>query len=195
MHLIEKIEESINLELNMSSLYTIFYDLFPEDHEFWWRLVLEEKNHAALFRSGLDSIEQTNRFPHDLLISNIDALKNKNKYILNLIMHYKSSPPSREEAFNIALILESTDALLHYENFMMRNSDILIDKIYQQLNKADKNHAARIYKYMKDADIDVDIGVEHVVEKNIGHIKTRIMSLEPSMGIDSILPNENTMHL
>ncbi|MEA3487197.1 MAG: hypothetical protein U9R20_06020 [Thermodesulfobacteriota bacterium] len=61
------IEESINLELNIADLYFLFHELFPEDADFWWRLVLEEKNHAALIRSGKKYFEPVNKFPRNLL--------------------------------------------------------------------------------------------------------------------------------
>ncbi len=45
------IREAIQLELNVAKLYLLFHDLFPEDGDFWWQLVIEEENHAALLKT------------------------------------------------------------------------------------------------------------------------------------------------
>ncbi len=147
------IEESINLELNIGNLYAVFYASFADDSQFWWRLVLEEKNHAALFRSGFENLEHLKKFPHDLLIKNIKILQEENKKLQDLVTQYKSLPPDREEAFNLALNLENTAAELHFQQFMDNDGDSLIDNIFRELNQADKDHAARILKYMKEHDI------------------------------------------
>ena len=44
----ELIDQSIQLELLVSKLYFIFYESYSEDAAFWWKLVEEEKNHAAI---------------------------------------------------------------------------------------------------------------------------------------------------
>jgi len=45
------IREAIQLEFNVADLYLFFHRLFPEDAGFWWSLVIEEKNHAALLKT------------------------------------------------------------------------------------------------------------------------------------------------
>ncbi len=149
------IEESMNLELNISDLYTVFHNSLLEDSEFWWRMILEEKNHAALFRSGLDSLEQINKFPHDILTTNLQILQKTNKQIIEHIEKYKLMPPDRDEAFNLALAYENSAAELHFQKFMDESSDNFIDKIFKELNKADKDHAHRLYKYMEDNNIEI----------------------------------------
>lgn len=144
------IEESLNLELNISSLYTVFYGSLANDSEFWWRLVLEEKNHAALFRSGIENLELLKKFPHDILVQNIKILQEENQKLQDLVAQYKLFPPDREEAFNIALNLENSTAELHFQQFMDNDGDCLIDKIFRELNQADKDHAIRIFKYMEE---------------------------------------------
>jgi len=44
------LDESIQLELNLAKLYTLFNDHFEEDEEFWWQLSMEERSHAALLQ-------------------------------------------------------------------------------------------------------------------------------------------------
>jgi ferritin len=152
---IAMIEESINLELNVSDLYLIFYELFPDDAAFWWKLVLEEKNHAAIFRSGKDVMAGLEMFPQNLLHNNLQEIKNTNNTLLSIIKNFKNISPSREEAFNTALEIESSAAELHFQDFMNDESNLEIVNIFKQLNKDDKNHAMRIRSYMIDHGIAV----------------------------------------
>ncbi len=144
------IEQSIKLELNIGDLYAVFYESLPDDSKFWWRLVLEEKNHAALFRSGIENLEQLKKFPHDILVENIKVLHDENQKLEDLINQYKLLPPDRDEAFNIALNLENTAAELHFQQFMNKDGDSIIDTIFRELNQADKDHAVRIQNYMEE---------------------------------------------
>ena len=60
--LLQLANEAMRLEYNVSKLYMIFRDSLPEDTEFWWKLVIEESNHAALIKSGLDYFMQKELF-------------------------------------------------------------------------------------------------------------------------------------
>ena len=62
--LIQLANEAMRLEYNVSKLYMIFRDAYPEDAEFWWKLVIEESNHAALIKSGLDYFMPEGYFPY-----------------------------------------------------------------------------------------------------------------------------------
>ena len=144
------IEESINLELNVSKIYTHFYKLFPDDAAFWWKLVVEEKNHAALIRSGKEYFEPLRKFPHDLLAPLLQILKDANSRLDSLIKKYEETPPSREEAFNIALKIEESAGELHFQKFMDKEANSATDNIFKELNKGDKDHAMRICRYMEE---------------------------------------------
>ena len=149
------IEESINLELNVSKIYTHFYKLFPDDAAFWWKLVVEEKNHAALIRSGKEYFEPLRKFPHDLLAPLLKILKDANSRLDSLIKKYAETPPSREEAFNIALKIEESAGELHSQKFMDKEANSTTDNIFKELNKDDKDHAMRIRCYMEEHSISV----------------------------------------
>ena len=149
------IEESINLELNVSKIYTHFYKLFPDDAAFWWKLVVEEKNHAALIRSGKEYFEPLRKFPHDLLAPLLKILKDANSRLDSLIKKYEEAPPSREEAFNIALKIEESAGELHFQKFMDKEANSTTDNIFKELNKGDKDHAMRISCYMEEHGISV----------------------------------------
>lgn len=149
------IEESINLELNISDIYSLFYKLFPDDAESWWMLVLEEKNHATLFRSGKESFEPVNKFPYNLLHHSLQNLKDTNSELRSVIKNFENSPPSREEAFNIALKIENSAGEPHFKKFMDRETNSTIDEIFKKLKNDDKDHAMRIRSYMEKHGITV----------------------------------------
>ncbi|MBT8762374.1 hypothetical protein KFV02_00305 [Desulfohalobiaceae bacterium Ax17] len=143
------IDESIQLEHNIAKLYTIFHATFPEDADFWWQLVLEEKNHAALIRAGKESFAPIGKFPVELLSSSLQKLRDANKKAVALARKCLDTPPSREEAFNIALEFEQSAGEIHFQRFMEKKTDVQLIKIFQKLNKDDKNHATRLRSYME----------------------------------------------
>ena len=144
------LKESIELELNVGEVYQLFCVKFPQDYDFWWKLSIEEMNHAALIESindvfltdsvpSLDSIEKLN----------ID-LHNMNLSIKAKIEQYKSISPTRLEAFKYGFELENSTGESHFEIFMTSVPKSPVLKIFQKLNGDDLNHAKRIEKYMKD---------------------------------------------
>ncbi len=143
------IDESIQLELNVAELYKIFDEAFPEDADFWSKLHMEEENHAALIRGVAETYDLSVGFPSDMLDPSLQNLKNVNSKIVSLIVEYRSNPPSRETAFNVALELEQSSGEIHFQIFMEKESNDRIVQIYQQLNKEDKDHDARLRSYME----------------------------------------------
>ena len=150
------IEESINLELNVSEVYSLFHGLFPDDAEFWWTLLLEEKNHAELIQSGKEHFEPVNKFPHNLLHNNLQELKDTNSMLLSLIENFKNTPPSRQKAFNTALDIENSVGELHFQKFMDEEASSTVDRIFKRLNEDDKEHAIRIRFYMEKHGIPIE---------------------------------------
>lgn len=143
------LDESIQLELNISDLYQLFYVKFPEDSEFWWQISLEEVNHAALIRSINDLFLPEKILPRDVVQNRISEMHDINHSIREHIALYKIDSPSRYEAFSYAIELENSSGEAHYELFMNENPESNVEKIFQKLNGEDKNHANRIYNYMK----------------------------------------------
>ena len=149
------IEESINIELNVGEVYSLFHQLFPDDVEFWWKLVEEEKNHATLIQRGQEHFEPIDMFPHNLLHRNLQDLKDTNSKLHSLIENIKNAPPSRSEAFNIALEIENSAGELHFQKFMSGDASSVIDEIFKRLNEEDKEHVTRIRYYMKTSGIPI----------------------------------------
>lgn len=147
--------EAIKLELNIADLYTIFHNALPEDSEFWWELVSEEKKHADLIKSGEDTLLLPQQFPMERLAASVQTLCESNIRLISLLKKYKERPPSREVAFNAALDIENSTGELHFQLAMERESTSSIITILQQLYKDYKDHTKRILAYMNDNGIEI----------------------------------------
>ena len=151
--LLQLANEAICLEYNVSKLYMIFRDSYPEDAEFWWKLVIEESNHAALIKSGLDYFMPEGYFPDEIFPS-MDELQKTNRRLVSLLEKYTNHPPSREIGFNLALEIEMSAAEIHFQNTMTKSTDSDVLKLFQKLNQDDKDHEKRIRAYMKEKGIE-----------------------------------------
>ena len=141
------LDEAINLEMNVSDLYFLFYELFPEDSQFWWTLVIEEKNHASLIESVKALSPIWGSYPIEMVSEKIEDLIAINKKIITIINEFKKNP-SRESAFVIALELEKSAGESHLQAFIKNeNLPKKLDSL-KQLYIEDKDHAERIQKYM-----------------------------------------------
>ena len=149
-------EEAIRVEQHISNLYLIFFEAFPEDAEFWWQLVIEEKNHAALIRSGLEYFLPAGRFPAEMLPPMVAGLRKTNQRLAGIIEGFHKKPPSREEAFNTALRVEQSAGEIHFQRAMTKEADSDIMELFQQLNKDDMDHADRIQSYMQQKGIQIE---------------------------------------
>jgi hypothetical protein len=149
-NLIPLAEEAAQLEHNISRLYVLFHKAFSEDADFWWKLAIEENNHASLFRSGIDYFIPAGIFPNEILHSMLEELQEVNQMLLSLHDKYKTSTPTREIAFNLALEIERSAGEIHFQRAITKSTDSKILKIFQKLNKDDKDHETRIQVYMKE---------------------------------------------
>ncbi len=156
--LLNIIDASIDLELNIGKLYELYCELFPEHKEFWWKIALEEENHAALIRSVKEHFRPMGETPEALFLTEscaLDDIQKVSNSITNLIENYRKKTPTIEEAFSFAYNLEKSAAELHFQEFMNKdNADLEpIEQVFQSLNQADKNHALRISRYIKEHNI------------------------------------------
>jgi hypothetical protein len=143
------IDEAIKLELNMSRLYGIFAEYLDEDRHFWNRLVMEEKNHAALLKTAKDFISFS-LLPKNILPNDIESLEESNRRVEETIDKFIKDP-ERDNAFTYALELEKSAGEIHFQNFMDERANDNITEIFQRLNRYDKDHAERIYNYWRQA--------------------------------------------
>jgi rubrerythrin len=147
--LFQVLEEAIELELNVAELYLFFSYHFPEDNDFWWKLALEEKNHAALLKSGQQYFVEANLFPEEILSCKLDILIRINQKIKNFITKFQETPPCRETALQVALELEQSAGEVHFQTAMEILPTSKALEMFQYLNRDDKDHAARIQAYMQ----------------------------------------------
>ena len=147
-------QEAMRLEYNVSKLYMIFRDTYAEDAAFWWQLVIEEGNHAALIKSGRDYFMPTVSLPEEMFPS-MEELQEANKGLESLLEQYEANPPSRETAFNVALKTEISAGEIHFQQTMTKSADSKVLEMFQKLNQGDKDHAERIRAYMKENQIAI----------------------------------------
>ena len=161
------LDETIRLELNVADLYLSFGQAFAEDKDFWLQLAVEEKNHAALLRSGkLESLDKE-QFPAKALTTNLDALIKVNKEIKALVKEHKRKPPSRASAFEIAIKVEESTGEIDFSCFMAQQADSLALKLFTRVNSEDKDHARRLRTYMREKGIAIP-GTTTEAQDNIG---------------------------
>ena len=150
------IEAATRVELNVAKLYRFFHYKFPEDADFWWKLSMEEENHAALLRSGEEYFLDSGDFPSELLVTSLELVTNLNTGLERILSQESEISPSREFAFNFALKIEGLAGEVHFQQAMQKTenpSEAL--KLFQSLNKTDKNHAGRIRSYMREKGIAI----------------------------------------
>ena len=150
----QHLEESIQLELNLAKLYTIFNDCLSDDEDFWWDLAMEEQGHATLLQQEKKQPQQKEFFPENLLATDLQSLIDTNTKISALIDTCSSKPPTRTEAFNIAYDLEMAAGESHFQQFLDSPTNSFSANIFKQLNQEDRDHAARILQYMKENKIN-----------------------------------------
>jgi len=143
------LKESIEMELNIGDVYQLFCAKFPEDYDLWWKISLEEMNHAALIESINDIFMDESVLPLEELGKQTEELRLINDSIKTKIAQFKLVSPTRVETFRYALELENSIGEAHFEIFMTSVPDSSVLKIFQKLNGDDLNHAKRIEKYIK----------------------------------------------
>ncbi len=144
------LDESIQLELNLAKLYTIFNDCLSDDEDFWWDLAMEEQGHATLLQQEKKQPQQKEFFPENLLAKDLQSLIDTNTRIAELISAWSTTPPSRAEAFKTAYDLEMAAGESHFQQFLDSPTNSYSANIFKQLNQEDRDHAARILQYMKE---------------------------------------------
>ncbi|VGO19845.1 rubrerythrin family protein [Pontiella sulfatireligans] len=152
--LIELIDESIALELNVASIYKFFSESITHDSDFWWQLHLEEKSHATLLRSGKESFIKRGRFPRDIVADSIRDLKEANENAAAMLGQFDGARPGRREACKAAIELEQQAGESHFMKFMEKDAESALESVFQQLNRSDKGHERRIKEHLASLPAD-----------------------------------------
>jgi len=146
--IIQYLDEAIILELKVSELYHLFSNVFVEDREFWWQLEIEEKNHAALLKSGKEFYKH-GKFPLEIFPERLEILKETISQVNSLIETFNSGW-TRKKAFDTSIVLENSAGEIHFQNFMRSDAQSEIAIIFQKLNRHDCDHSLRITRYISD---------------------------------------------
>ena len=150
------LKESISLELNIGDLYQLFSVKYKQDYNFWWKLSIEEMNHAALIESINDNFLSESIMPSNSIEKKVQELSEMNRIIMEQIGQFRSGPMSRADAFLLASEIEHSIGESHFELFMTSQPNSTVMKIMQKLNGDDVNHGKRMAKYMIDNNISLE---------------------------------------
>lgn len=148
-------DKAIELELLLSDLYIELSEDFKEDKDFWWKLALEEKNHAAFLKSGRDVFLPFNKFPKEILPSTVESLQMVINQVSKVIGYVKDGEVSRGDIFNYAVYIEGSAGEAHYQTALEKLPDSKVLEIFQLLNEGDKDHKERLLAYMREHNIEV----------------------------------------
>ena len=141
----ELLNEAINLELNIQDLYVFYSKTYSRDHTFWWKLQLEEGNHASLLKAIRKRSQETLiQDASSILSEDYEELKKANDLIKTTLTKWKSKPASQSEAYQFALKIEQSAQELHLQNTIEQESELEIIKLFKKLTGADRDHAKRI---------------------------------------------------
>jgi len=132
----------------MAKLYLSFHNLLPEDAVFWWELVIEEENHAALLKTMEQMDASLVEIPEGIMPTRILELQKANEVILKTVEDF-GKRPDRAWAFQEAHKIELSAGESHYNNFMNHAPESRITEIFRVLNRDDLDHARRIMEYME----------------------------------------------
>lgn len=147
------VEAAATLELNVAQLYLNFHHQFPDDSVFWWQLAVEEKNHAALLKSGCANLIKAGLFPAGIVPNSLNPLVAVNKRLEKILAETTANPPSRAQAFRLAIQMEESAGEIHFENFTKMPPKTMAEEMFQHLNRDDKDHARRLRDYAKEKGI------------------------------------------
>lgn len=152
---IKLLDESIKLELNVYKIYIHFKNIFPIDEKFWWKIAMEEQEHAAILKSCRDYFAPLGLLPETLISESITLLLKSNRFCTETLEKIENKQPSREDAFNIALSIETNAGEINYQNFMHKETDNELYKMFQKLNGDEIGHYTRIKEYMMTNNIKI----------------------------------------
>lgn len=140
----------IDFESAISEIYMEFSRMFPNDKEFWWRIAMEEKNHAAIIQSGRDVFNSMGLFPVELTSLSVGYLKEALEEKKTLLSRVKEQPQNltRKKAVAIAIKIEERDIENIFQELMKIHPELKSIKVFQTLNKETCDHAVRLLRYL-----------------------------------------------
>jgi len=153
---LETLWECISQELLLSEFYHLFERLFSEDSDFWRKILLEEVRHGSLLRAEIDRFCKEKLLPESSEEMGSETLNKQGAAMTRLLARLKESPPTREQAFAIALALENTTSEHTYQELATQAPSTRIQRLFQSLNQANRDHIDRIKRYATEQQIQID---------------------------------------
>ena len=152
--ILDLLELSLELELKIAELYRFYSRCFSEDAAFWWKLSMEEGNHAALIKSGIQNYAPVDKYPKEMIYPVTEEWKDLLRFIDRQLDQFTKKSPDREQAVQLAIALENSAGEKHYQNAMEYPEGSRMLKLFQRLNDGDRDHAQRIRHYFKIEESD-----------------------------------------
>jgi len=136
-------DELIKLEENVAQLYILFSEKLNKYKDFWYKLSIEEYNHASLLETA-KLFHNSHKLPKEFIkIEILDEVIKTN----SMFKYYKTTflnNPTISNAKKIAIEIEYSAGEIHYENTISNDIDDYIINIFKKLNEDDYHHLKRI---------------------------------------------------
>ncbi len=137
------LEAAVKIEERVSLLYFLYHTIFKDDSDFWYGLMVEEKDHAAVLKFA-QLLLSDEEFPGEVLYNNIQELENIVETIDKKIELFESNTPGKAEAYGFAVEIESSGFEKYYNDLMKSETDDRVIDIMQKINNSETDHAERI---------------------------------------------------
>lgn len=143
-----RLDISIALELAVAQLYERVSATFEQHRDFFWRLYIEEQNHAALLKSLRETFAHVNVTATGLLDPDLLELQTTVDAIRTFTARLSVDPPPIGAIVRFALSLERGAGEEHYQHYMSVDPATPPHQIFQRLNGDDKDHASRLERLL-----------------------------------------------
>jgi len=146
---------SIEIELLVSEIYDLFSRYFAADSGFWAAIAGDERNHASIIQGGRSNYSPSDKlFPTALLNQTLRPLIDNRRSLMHLINKLELEPPSRGEAFAIALEIEDSAGEGSFQAAFEQVFPPESFSIYKEMVAECVDHAEKIRNYMKQCGIE-----------------------------------------
>lgn len=140
-------EETLLMERQTARYYRLLAKEFESDAVLWSGLASEEEYHAVIVRAGKDSLFTLELFPIEALDLNLANIQKFNAGLEASLLHYESTPPTRNAAFRKAIELEGSSGEYYFQLAIESTAQSPALATLRDLAGNENNHANRILDY------------------------------------------------
>lgn len=141
---ISHLKEAYLIERNLASFYFALSNQFREHREFWWKLSIEEENHASIFKTYIDNLIPMDLFPAEIIDLDLNNLRNTNQLIMDAIAQSSNASLPKKELYKLALMFEGMSGEFAFQKALEKNPDSKSLQLVHSIGKDTTNHASRI---------------------------------------------------